>query len=457
MLLNKTIVKYSFSIHLMARVLLVFIGCPAGAQAQSFFKGVILNKLDSTVIPYAAVTAKESGSATLTDINGAFHFALPKNTKQITLSIAAIGSKTEVTFQAPFNKTELIYLDIYANPLNEVAIKALSAEEIVKIAVASIPQNYADSNYFDYSFYRRYQKLNGRFVNLYEAAHVVMFRLIKDKSRITANEAYAVNQLRRSEQNHNIMNVQEDNPADLLLENPVYHLQASSLNPDKFNDFIFNFDTTHKSKDYVITYYSNNFTSDHHGFGDYDLRDLKQEAYETGEMVIDRETYAIKKIHRKSLRHKDYHYKFLFPQNNRVLYRNHYYYFEFVDGDLEAVYAQHNGKWYLDKICRQYTNEFILGGFETKEYSINDNFEWQSDSVSRYTTGDFVNKFFPRMSTAIHNYDTSYWIRDNHPFYYSGKEAIYKDLLKDGPIDKQFYKETLIDEIRKPVRKKAGK
>lgn len=115
-------------------------------------------------------------------------------------------------------------------------------------------------------------------------------------------------------------------------------------------------------------------------------------------------------------------------------------------------YKQRNGKWYLDKIVRQYRDQFIWPGFESLEFDITDHFEWYSESVSRYTTGEYIDKFYPKMATAIHSYDTTYWQRENPPFHYTTKEAVYKDLRRDGPVTKQFYEETMVDEVvkRKP-------
>ena len=452
---RKITTYHSFFRH-AAWWLLVCICCNSQVQAQTIFRGIVINQLDSTVIPYASVKMKETDNVVLTDDKGAFQFSLPRKFKEITLTIAAIGCKTNVSYKYPFDQTVLIYLDISANTLSEVAIKALSAEEVVRIAVASIPANYADSSYFDYSFYRRYQQLNGHFVNLFEASPVVMFRISAGQHKLSANEAFAVNQLRRSTFHPDIMNALEDNPSDLLIENPIYHLASSSADPGKFNNFLFKFDTLHKSTDYVITYFSNDFTSDHHGIGDYDLRDLKPEAYETGELVIDRKTFAIKKMHRKSLRHNDYHYRFFPPQNNKLSYAYRVYFFEFIDGNLDVEYAQHKDKWYLKKICRQYTHEFYIPVFDTKEFTITDNFEWYSDSISRYTTGDYITRFYPRMATAIHSYDTAWWVKERFPFYYFSKEAVFKDLERDGPLDKQFHKESLVDEYKKPLTKKKN-
>jgi hypothetical protein len=449
--------SYKTHLIIISRLLLAGIAMllSNAAIAQNIFKGVLINKTDSSAIAYAAIYLQETNNSILTNDTGGFQFTIPKNIKEITLHIYAIGIKTNLTYKTPFDKTERIYLDKTSNQLSEVAVKGLSAEEVVRMAVASIPLNYVDSSYFDYSFYRRYQKLNGRYVNLFEAYPVVMFRLSKNKHKIRSQEAFAVNELRRSAYHADIMNALEDNPVDLLMLNPVYHLDSSSLNPVKFMSYRFSFDTTNKSNDYVIGYFCNDFSTDKHGIGDYDLRDMKGEEWETGELVIDRASFAIKKISRKSRRHQDYHYIYFPPQNNLTVYDHHKYFFEFIDGDMQVVYKQHNGKWYLQEMHRQYSNEFYLPVFGTKEFTITDFFEWYSDSTSRYTTKEYLDKFYQKMATAIHEYDTAFWKNERFPFHYADKQTLYRDLLGDGPVERQFYDETKVDEYtKKPGKKK---
>ncbi len=426
------------------------------SYAQNIFNGILRNSLDSSAIPSAGITLKETGTTVLTNDSGRFQFFLNRNPKQVTITIEAIGAKKTLNIKHPFDKEQIIYLDISANMLDEFALKGLSAEEVVHMAVASIPANYADSGYFDYSFYRRYQKVNGRYMNLMEAYPAVMFRLTKNKQRINSVEAFAVNELRRTTFHSDISNVIEDNPVDLLEVNPVYHLQGSSLYPGRFSSYSFSFDTVNKSIDeYHIKYRCNSFSSDHHGILDYDERNLKGETWETGELVIERRSFAIKKFHRISHRHEDYDYIRLPQPNNRVSYFYRYYFFSFVGGDLLAEYAPHNGKWYLKKLTRQYTDEFEDYLIGTTDFSITDNFEWYSGTISRYTTADYVDKFFSKMATAIHSYDTAFWDQAVPPFQYIDLPTICNDLRKGGSLISQFTSEAKLDDPkRKPISKR---
>ena len=409
------------------------------------------------MVPNAAIHVGAPAKDVIANDSGVFSIPIPEGQQHISLHITGIGINYTGIFTAPFNKQVAIYVDVASNGLKEFAIKALSAEDVVKMAVASIPNNYADSSYFDHSFYRRYQEVNNRYENLCEASPVVMFRLSNSGKQLVAAEAFAVTRQRRSRYYPDIMNAREDNPADLLPENPVYHLYGSSLQPGKFTSYRFEFDTTANTADYVIRYTCNDFSTDHHGIAYYDERDLKGEASEEGELIIERGTFAIKKISRKSLRHKDYIYKYVPMPNNQVVYANHKYFFEFTGGDLEAEYKQHHGKWYLNRICRRYTNEFYTPLFNEKAFVITDNFEWYSGEISRYTTDEYIDKFFPIMATAIHNYDQRYWREMNVPFFFANKASVYHDLQLDGDVEEQFYNESKLDPYPRKPRKTTAR
>jgi hypothetical protein len=419
----------------------LFILAPAQLSAQSLFNGILYRVSDSTALSFAAISLKEINQSTLTDANGVFHFNIPQSLKKITFNISAIGVKAEVEYQRTFDPVEKIYVDITPNSLDEFSIKGLSAMEVVEKAVASIPANYMDSSYFCYSFFRRYEKVNNVFTNLFEAQPVVMFRLKKSGKEIESTEGYAVKNARCSKIWPNITTDHADNASFLMHENPIYHLDHSALNPAKFSEYIFNFDTSAKTEDYVINYECKLFSSDTHGVMSYNTSTFRGESHEKGQLVIERGTFAIKKIHRTSLRYWDYYYPPFENPPNLLSWGYTKYLFYFVDGYLDADYVPYNGKWYLKKLARQYTNEFNLPLFESKEFTITNYYEWYADSVSRFITSDLINQFYPDLIVGLYDYDQNYWDKIDYPYTYNSKEAVMKDLLRSGPLYKQCLKE----------------
>jgi hypothetical protein len=343
----------------MAACLVAFLlSLPTVMLAQNKFSGILINKLYSTVIPFAAVRVAEIDKAMLTDAKGAFMFDVPSNISNITLNISAIGCKTTVTYTRPFNKAEQVYIDLLPNALTDVAIKGLSAEDVVRKAVASIPANYADSSYFSYSLYRYYEQVNGKFINLIEAEPVVMFRLSKDSKEIKANEAFAVKQVRRSRLRPIING--ESNKEDLqwlMSENPVYHLSFSSLLPGKLNKYSFAFDTANKTNDYIITYTCMQSSSETHG-APYVGDGFYGESWEKGRLIIDRNSFAIKQVLRSSFRNPQY----MYPKYNNFVLPDCKYTEELVDAQLEVNYEQVNDKWYVKSIYHRYANDYLTTG-----------------------------------------------------------------------------------------------
>ena len=193
-----------------------------GVHAQSLFHGILLNKSDSTGIANAAIKLIETNIYALTGLNGAFNFTVPANLKELNFEISAIGLKAEINYKRTFAKIEKIYVNMVPDTLNEFVIGGLSAEEVVRKAIALIPANYADSSYFSYSSYRQYELVNGVFRNLVEAKPAVMFHLTKTKSAINSKESFAVNQFRRSKFFRYPTNFTETNAQDHVAKTTRY-------------------------------------------------------------------------------------------------------------------------------------------------------------------------------------------------------------------------------------------
>ncbi|MCW3120564.1 MAG: hypothetical protein JWQ38_56 [Flavipsychrobacter sp.] len=430
----------SIRYRMMMRRLMLLLLTPVLLHAQTKFSGILYNKLDSTVIPFAAIRVPETGTSILSDTKGAFSFDVPGHINNITLSVTMIGCKTSLSYKRPFRKAEHIYIDLVPDTLNDVAIKGLSAEDVVRQAVKSIPVNYADSSYFSYSLYRYYERMNGRFINLIEAEPVVMFRLKSNRKEITANEAFAVRHMRRSRLRPVING--ESNKEDLpkiMSENPIYHLAESSLAMGKFDRCEFNFDTTNRTRDYVISYVCKYFSSDSHGFNNPGST-FYGESWEKGRLVIDRGSFAIKRIQRQSIRNPKYNY----PKNNNFVWPDLKYVAEFVAAEMEADYEQVNDKWYVKSICHKYTNNFIEVKKTEPVYTLTDVYEWYSVNRSKYITKDVADMFAAKEQSKKmkFDYDKQFWDAAAFPFHYDDKDSVYHDLERNEPLEDQFYAES---------------
>jgi hypothetical protein len=433
-------VYFSFLNGLKYLVSILFIILGSSAFGQDVFKGKLINKADQLPVEFAIVHSLDMGSFTQTNANGEFQFTVSGLLKTLKFEISAIGLRDTITVKRTHKAVEMIYIDRPLLSLTPVTIKGLSAKETVKLAVDMIPQNYSDSSFAAFSFFRQYDKVNDTFRNLIEAQTVILFKMKLVNNRFKPDYGFDVEQMRRSNFKNDIadMDYYQDDIHDLLNEEPVYNLLNGALNPNAFNFYTFNFDTTNRTDDFVIKYSCKDFSSETHGVGNIRDNDWYGEGIEEGRFIIDRKTYAFKKIERTAVRNKDFNY----PKNNNWLLPSRKYYEEFVDGNLVTEYDQVNGKWFLTKICHAFTNEYFLGATVKKVFTITEAYEWYADSVTHYITSDLVNKFFidTYLPACNYIYHKDEWNKPLRPFYYYKKEDVYHDLEKISPVEEQFEK-----------------
>lgn len=400
------------------------------------FNGKLFDKADSTVLSFASIKLTETGKYTTTNEKGDFYFLIPQKINKLHLEISYVGCKTSIVVKmTTTNKMNNIYVECLPTSLKEVMVEGLTSKEIVKKAVASIGKNYFDSSYASPSFYRQYQKVNGKFRNLIEAQAVVMFNLSISKNEINAKEAFAVDQMRRSNY-YKTEYFDQDNFSDFMNQNPIYHLMSGLLNPNALAFYSFSFDTSASLDNYIINYKCSNFTSENHGIDNYSTADIDGEGWESGKLTINKESFAFIKIERNALRDKGYNY----PKYNNFVLPDKKFTQEFVEGHLLAEYELIKDKWYLKTLIHTYTNEFFRTQTYQKAYVITECFEWFSDTVTRYIDNDLIDNFYfnPNLSIVEYAYDESLWDFTIPPFYYFNKETIYKDLEKNIQIEQQF-------------------
>jgi hypothetical protein len=399
------------------------------------FNGILLNKSDTSALAFANIKLKETGKYATTNDKGEFSFVIPAKVAELNFDISFVGCNTTTKIVLTKNKLNKIYLECLPLTLKDVVIIGLTAKDIVKKAVASIPSNYFDSSYAAQSFYRQYQTVNNNFRNLIETQSVLLFNLSVSKKEITSKEALAIEQLRRSNY-YKIEDFLESNFPDFLSQNPIYHLTNSSLNPSALNFYLFSFESASTASDYVINYTCDNFSSESHGIDNYTTAGIDGEARESGKLTIDKESFAFKKIERTALRNKGYNY----PKYNNFVLPAKKFTQEFVEGNLVAEYMEVNNKWYLKTLFHSYTNEFFRTQTYEKAYVITECFELYSANATRQISIDLIDKFYlnPALTSIKYTYDKNQWQKKFPSFNYFNKETIYKDLEKKIPLEQQF-------------------
>lgn len=309
-----------------------------GLNGQVRFRAILLSQNDSLPMPFASIKLVEKGiygQYTSSNVKGEFDFILNEKKPVLKLEVSTIDCHVTLNFIPAYSGLEKLYVQQSSGSLDEVVIEGLSARQVVEKAVAAIPVNYDDSGYVAYSFYRQYQKINGEYKNLAEAKMAVLFNIVSKGNMLTATEAFALEKLRRSGQVDPFNGYFGDAASGLFLQNPVLHLQESSLHPGGFKKMTFTFDSLQSEHAYIVDYITD-VSSDGHGIGNYSECHLNGESREYGRLYIDRASFAIVKYERHAVRNRAYDY----PLFNNFLVPERKYTVEFLDGHLTASTAR---------------------------------------------------------------------------------------------------------------------
>lgn len=420
--------------HFILVVLLLI--CSKFLPAQTF-RGSLLNQIDSSAMPFAIVKCLENGEQTATNEKAEFELQIPAGASTIHFEISFVGCHTALAYKPGNTTNHLVYATCSLTTLKDIEIEGLTAKEVVRRAVAAIPKNYSDTSYAAQSFYRQYEKVNGVYTNLIEAQCMLMFNLSSTTSELKAKEALAIQELRRS----NALETpgsRENDLFDLFNQNPIYHLEQSSINLKALNFCTFRFDTAATSDKYIIHYQCTNFTTENHGISNYENQDFNGEAFESGTLTIDKEQFAIIKFERQTFRNKSYHY----PKNNNFILPDRKYTEEFKEGSLVATYEKKENKWFLKQLLRSYTNEFYKTGIYEKAYTITTNFEWSCLQTTRFIDEQLLNKFYfnTNIQSFKYQYHPQQWLNKLPAFHYSTQQVLWNDLGKLLSPELQFEK-----------------
>lgn len=404
--------------------------------SQTIFNGVLINSSDSAAIPFAIIKSIETGKYQTTNSKGEFSFSFPSKIQTVHFEINVIGYHGLVEHKTDGNNQQKIYINLSSTELNDIVIEGLSAKQVVEQAINSIPDNYTDSSFVAYSFYRQYQKVNGTFRNLIEAQVAVLFKLKNSENTIADENAIAVLQMRRTPIQYIEQTSKVDEFIDLLTQNPVYNQLGSILNQKGLYFYHFSFDTSSNAgEDYRINFSCKDYACEKHGVENYDELQWHGESWATGQLIIDRESYAFKMIEVYSARYTDYNY----PRYNNFLPSKKYSY-QFTDAHLLINYESKNGKWFLKNLLHEYSYEFDKAVTGEHAFDFTDAFEFYCDSISHFIAPELFDSFYltADLPNRKYHYHQQQWKNPVPPFYFFNSSEIYQNLEKSKSLNEQF-------------------
>lgn len=156
-------------------LLFVLITISCFSQSDDFIFGQLVDSTKNETIPFASIRVKDKALGVITNIDGTFKIPLRFKTLGDIIEISCMGYVTKEVLMEDLTteQSNIIVLQPGGFQLSEAVVSAkirgLTAKQIVKIAVNSIPQNYPSENFEIVGYYRDYQVKNGNYINLNEA------------------------------------------------------------------------------------------------------------------------------------------------------------------------------------------------------------------------------------------------------------------------------------------------
>lgn len=144
-------------------------------QAKDYMFGQLVDSVQNEPIPFATIKIKNRSLGVISNIDGTFKIPLRYKALGEVVEISCLGYLSKEIPMADLfeGRSNIIILEPGNLELNEAIvsanIKKLSAQQIVKIAVNSIPQNFPKDAFSLVGYYRDYQVKNKAYTNLNEA------------------------------------------------------------------------------------------------------------------------------------------------------------------------------------------------------------------------------------------------------------------------------------------------
>ncbi|MBC8047166.1 MAG: hypothetical protein H7Y00_10250 [Fimbriimonadaceae bacterium] len=385
-------------------------------SAQNIFQGILLTENDSTALPYAVIKLTATGEMQITDEFGVFTLTTTKDISILELEIAVLNYHGVIQYERTHSVPENIYIPVGSIFLNNVEINGYSAEQVIQKAVEQIPFLYPDSAYVANGFYRQIHKENKKFVRLIEVQSNVLFNMSNIRNKLTSEETVSIQSMRRSFNYEENGGTHLNHFFEVLHEDPVYHLAGNFLHPNAMYLYTFTFDTAATNGTYIIHFRSTR---------------ADPEKIITGTITIDEFHFAIMDIEIFTIEKPHTLYKNNFTIDKRFTV-------EHVDGYFHFTYAPINDVWYLQKIQKEYTHDYIRTQIYEKAYVVTESFEWYFDALPDNTYALTGFSDIGNLYLCNYIYDPDKWNDPLPPYKFFKQEDVYHDLSTEWPVTYQF-------------------
>jgi CubicO group peptidase (beta-lactamase class C family) len=156
-------------------------------------KGIVTDETTNERLEYASIRLADKGISTMSNAAGQFIFKIAIEKSSFKITVSHIGYKPLTIYIDPSDTTyKLIKMEQEVKQLSEVVVKSINPLDLLKSAIAKIPENYPSKPYRLGGFYRLTGLKGKRVIHLSEAVFDIyddrilpgnrQFRLIKSRS-----------------------------------------------------------------------------------------------------------------------------------------------------------------------------------------------------------------------------------------------------------------------------------
>lgn len=141
----------------MKKVLLIFclLSSISTAISQALIGGTVLNEENNQPVPYVSVILNGTFKGTTTDTEGKFLLEIPNYNQDNKFTFKIIGYEEKTISLVELMRSDVIYLKVKEEKLNEVVVTPINAYKLINEAADKIPDNHYSIPIGQEVFYRQ--------------------------------------------------------------------------------------------------------------------------------------------------------------------------------------------------------------------------------------------------------------------------------------------------------------
>ncbi|MEM9983537.1 MAG: carboxypeptidase-like regulatory domain-containing protein [Bacteroidota bacterium] len=144
---------------------------PGQLFAQSILRGQVVDQASGQFLAFAQLRLLQKGEGIITNEEGRFALKLPLGTETDTLLISYVGYQTASLPLSSLDDDRELRIPLFSAgvTLDSVWIRPVTAEELLRQALAAVEDNYRFEPLNGEAFYRELIRENGKYVEISEA------------------------------------------------------------------------------------------------------------------------------------------------------------------------------------------------------------------------------------------------------------------------------------------------